>query len=313
MKRFFASTLAAALCLLLAACTQPAPTAPSGSDSVSPASPSSSQAALPIPGITADNYPRVDGSTANLPLMAQVYSAVCGVPLTEAETMVQASKTGPAWKKLSNQETDLLLVYEPSQGVQEELETTGTELEITPIGRDALVFIANKANKVESLTQQQLTDIYTGKITDWSAVGGEAGPIAAFQRDADSGSQTLFLKLLMQNTQPMEAPSELRPGMMGSLIDGISEYDGSGGAIGYSVFYYASEMYAKDNLKLLGVDGIQPSAQTIGDGSYPLTNEFYVVIRKDAPTDSPARLLRDWLLTEAGKQTLVDAGYVGVQ
>ena len=138
-----------------------------------------------------------------------------------------------------------------------------------PIGRDALVFIVNGQNPVESLTRSQLVDIYAGRITNWSEVGGPDQPIVAFQRDGTSGSQTLFKKLLMGSEPLMEAPTELRPGMMGGLIDGLAGYSGAGNALGYSVFYYASEMYQKPGLKFLAVDGVAPSAETIGDGSYP--------------------------------------------
>jgi phosphate transport system substrate-binding protein len=99
---------------------------------------------------------------------------------------------------------------------------------------------------------------------------------------------------------------------MGGLMDMLSEYDGSGGAIGYSVFYYANLMYEKPNLKLLEVDGTAPSAESIGSGSYPLTNEFYAVIHKTAAENSPARLMRDWLLTSEGKDFMRAANYVPI-
>lgn len=267
---------------------------------------------LPIPELNQENYPRIDGSTANMPLMAEVYSAVCGVALEDAETMVEVSTTSPAWLKLESRETDLLLVYEPSERVKDKLAESTTKCESTPIGRDGLVFLINQKNPVDSLTQKQLLDIYTGKITDWEGVGGDAGQIAAFQRDEESGSQTLFRKLLMKETEPMPAPTEMRPGFMGALIDSIATYDGTGGAIGYSVYYYAKEMYANPDLKLLAVDGVEPSVETIGSGKYPLTNEFYVVIREDEPDNSPARLLRDWLLTDAGRELIAKAGYAPV-
>lgn len=308
--KILSMTITALLVMSLAACgTPPASSSAPTSSSLPEADP----VGKVIPSITAANYPAVDGSTANMPMMAQVYSVICDVPLEDAETMISVSTTGPSWKRLASGEVDLLMVYEPSENVRAELVQSGAELQITPVGRDALVFLANADNKVTSLSQQQLVDIYTGKVTDWGDVGGDKGAIAAFQRDEDSGSQTLFKKLLMKDIEPMKAPSELMPAMMGALIDGISEFDGSGGAIGYSVYYYAKEMYTKPNLKLLAVDGVEPTSETIGNGSYPLTNEFFVVIRADEPQDSPARLLHDWILTEDGKQALLDAGYVVIK
>ena len=267
-----------------------------------------------LPGVSAENYPRVDGSTANMPLLAKLYSEICGVPIKEAETLVAVSGgTGAVWRNMMYQGADVLLVYEAPEVVKAEMEAEGLELEITPVGRDGLVFLVNSANPVDSLTREQLMDIYTGKITDWGEVDGDSGAIAAFKRNEESGSQTLFMKLLMGETEPMEPPTELKVMGMGALIDGVAAYDGSGGAIGYSVFYYANLMYESPDLKLLAVDGVEPATESIRSGEYPLVNDFYVVIRKDEPEGSPARLLRDFMLTEAGAEILTEAGYVAIQ
>ncbi|MBQ8647527.1 MAG: substrate-binding domain-containing protein [Oscillospiraceae bacterium] len=259
---------------------------------------------------TLADYPRVDGSTANLPLMAQVMADTCGIPLEEAQSYVSASKTANSWRSLISGYADLLLVYEMPDAVKEEWEASGVELEITPIGRDALVFMVNEQNPVQSLTQEQIRSIYTGEVTNWVDVGGEDLEIKAFQRDATSGSQTLFVKLLMGDTPTMDAPTELRPGMMGALVDGLALYNNEGSAIGYSVYYYINEMYSQPGLRLLAVDGVTPSAESIANQSYPLLNEFYVAIRADEPEDSPARQLYNWVLGEGGRAAVEAGGYV---
>ena len=63
----------------------------------------------------------------------------------------------------------------------------------------------------------------------------------------------------------------------------------------------------------MGVDGVLPSTRTIYDGSYPLTNAFYAVVRTDEPADSNARKIFDWLTGENGQQLVLDLGYVPVQ
>lgn len=261
------------------------------------------------PFLTAEDFPRMDGSTANLPLMAAVLSAATGISPEQAQLQVDCSTTANAWLNLADGYTDILLVYEAAEETKQELETIGTELEITPIGLDALVFIVNEQNPVTSLSQQQLRQIYTGQITNWSDLGGEDLPIKAFQRDPTSGSQSLFRKLLLPDTEPMQAPTELRPGDMGSLIEGLASYNNEGSAIGYSVFYYASYMYAKPGLRFVAVDGVTPSDETIADQTYPLLNPFYVAIRADEPEDSPARILRDWLVAD-GAPVIEAAGYI---
>ncbi len=257
-----------------------------------------------------EEYPRMDGSTANLPMMAEIMSQVCGITLEEAEELTSCTTTPRAWENLAASNADILLVYEAAEDTKKVLETMNADLEITPVGRDALVFINNEQNPVKDLTQQQLIDIYTGKVTNWKDVGGEDLDIIPYQRVATSGSQSLFMKLLMKDIVPMDAPMELRPAEMGMLIDELARYNNEGNALGYSVFYYASYMYQQPGLQMIAVDGVQPSDETIADGSYPLLNEYYVVIRADEPEDSPARQLRDWILTDEGRAAIIKSGYI---
>ena len=122
--------------------------------------------------------------------------------------------TAQAWRNLGlygnnyGDSVKLIIAYEAPESVKEELKADGDPLEQKAIGRDALVFIVNEDNPVQSLTLQQLKDIYAGTITNWKDVGGKDQEIIAFQRRADSGSQTLFQKLLIQGGPLMEAPTD---------------------------------------------------------------------------------------------------------
>lgn len=86
-------------------------------------------------------------------------------------------------------ESCLLIVYEPPEEVKEASAAELAQLEIDPIGRDGLVFLANAQNPVESLTVEELRKIYTAQLTDWSEVGGEpddpAVPAQSRQRQPD--------------------------------------------------------------------------------------------------------------------------------
>ena len=201
------------------------------------------------PFLTAEEFPKLDGSTACLPLMAQMMADATGMDLEEAQSSVQASTTAYAWENfgLYDTETQMLVVYEAPDTVKEELEAADVVLEQKPIGVDALVFIVNEDNPVQNLTQQQLRDIYAGKITNWKEVGGSDLEIVPFQRRADSGSQTLFQKLLIQGGELMDPPTELAPTAMGELVDSIAAYNNTANAIGFSVYYYISEMYSIQN------------------------------------------------------------------
>ena len=287
--------------------------APASSASASSEAPASSVSEAPQdPLFSEEDFPKLDGSTACIPLMAQMMADTTGRDLVEAQSTISVSTTAYAWENFGLYDTDtqMLVVYEAPDYVKKELEEAKAELESKPIGRDALVFIVNENNPVKSLTQQQLKDIYAGKITNWKDVGGEDLDIVAFQRGEDSGSQTLFKKLLIQDGELMDPPTELAPAAMGELVDSIAAYNNSANAIGFSVYYYIDQMYSQPGLRLLAVDDVTPSNNTIADESYPLCNEFYAVIRPDAAADSPERQLYDWLDTEAGQACIKKAGYV---
>ena len=289
--------------------------APASSASASSEASASSVSEAPQdPLFSEEDFPKLDGSTACIPLMAQMMADTTGRDLEEAQSTISVSTTAYAWENFGLYDTDtqMLVVYEAPDYVKKELEEAKVELESKPIGRDALVFIVNENNPVKSLTQQQLKDIYAGKITNWKDVGGEDLNIVAFQRGEDSGSQTLFKKLLIQGGELMTPPSELAPAAMGELVDSIADYNNSANAIGFSVYYYIDQMYSKPGLRLLAVDGVTPSNDTLADGSYPLCNDFYAVIHPDAAADSPERRLYDWLDTDAGQDCIKKSGYVAV-
>ena len=147
------------------------------------------------------------------------------------------------------------------------------------------MFIVNEDNPVQSLTRQQLKDIYAGAITNWKDVGGKDQEIIAFQRRADSGSQTLFQKLLIQGGPLMEAPTELAPTAMGELVDSIAEYNNSANAIGFSVYYYIDQMYSKPGLRLLAVDGVTlPTRRSPTRATHCATNSMLPSCRIPLPT-----------------------------
>ena len=295
--------------------------APASSASTSPEAPASSVSELePIGLFTVEDFPKLDGSTACIPLMAQMMADTTGIDLEVAQSGISVSTTAYAWENFGLYPDEeytarMLVVYEAPDYVKEELKEANAQLEQKPIGRDALVFIVNEDNPVTDLTQQQLRDIYAGRITSWKDVGGVDSPIVAFQRGVDSGSQTLFKKLLIDkgDGQLMAAPTELAPADMGGLVDSIAEYNNSANAIGFSVYYYIDQMYSQPGLRLLAVDGVTPSNETIADQSYPLCNEFYAAILQDSAADSPERRIYEWLSTDAGRSCIEHSGYVAVQ
>ena len=193
-----------------------------------------------------ENYPKIDGSTATLPLAEAFKADFTGTDINEVE--VEHSKTHNAYINLINGNTDLILVTYPSEDEQKLAEDQGVELEIVPIVKEAFVFFVNKENPVENLTLSQIQNIYSGKIKNWKDVGGADKEIVAFQRPENSGSQTGMQKLVMQGIKMMEPTTETISQSMADIIDVISDYDNRDTSIGYSYYYYVSTMYTSDTM-----------------------------------------------------------------
>ncbi len=262
---------------------------------------------------TVDNYPKMGGSLANLPLGEAVTATVLGIDRETASSMITfEGSTTDNYEALVDGTFDILLAYEMGEDAIKYCEEKGVELEMTPIGTDALVFICSLENPVTSLTDKQIREIYKGNVTNWKDVGGEDHPIIPYQRNRDSGSQTLFDKIINLGDELMEAPTETRIGSMIGLLEAVADYDNSKDALGYTVHYYLTNM-EQDKLsrsKILSVDGTEPTNETIASGAYPYTNDFYVVIKKDAPEDSPERILYNWIISDQGKELARRENYV---
>ena len=257
---------------------------------------------------TADNYPKIDGSTATLPL-AEAFKA--NFTKTDIKDVnVTHSKTHNAYVNLINGDTDLILVTYPSENEQKLAQEKNVELEIVPIVKEAFVFLVNKSNTVNNLTLEQIQKIYTGQIKSWKDVGGDNQRIIPFQRPENSGSQSGMLALVMKGQKMMDPTTETLAYTMADIVDVISDYDNGKNAIGYSYYYYANTMYSKDNMKFLAVDGIEPTYDNIKNGLYGIQTAYYAVIRKDEAKDSDARKLLEAMKSERGQEVAKEAGYV---
>ena len=257
---------------------------------------------------TGTNYPIVDGLIATLPLAEAFKAEFTKTDINDIE--VTHSKTHNAYVNLVKGDTDLILVTYPSEEEQRLAEDYGIELEIVPIVKEALVFFTNKNNPVENLTLAQIQNIYSGKIKNWKDVGGTDSEIIAFQRPENTGSQTGMLKLVMKGIKMMAPKTETVSQSAFDIIDVISDYNNKENAIGYSYYYYATTMYTNDAMRLLSVNGIEPTYENIQTGLYDMQTAYYAVIRKDEPENSNTRKLLNAMMSERGQKVVKEAGYV---
>lgn len=120
-------------------------------------------------------------------------------------------------------ETDLIFAAAPSADQLAQAEALGVTLHLTPIGREAFVFFVNSRNPVTGLSVEEIQGIYSGKITNWSQVGGRNQSIRAYQRAENSGSQTA-LQALMADQPLMEPEQENRISAMDGIIRSVADY-----------------------------------------------------------------------------------------
>ncbi|RHB48807.1 substrate-binding domain-containing protein [Exiguobacterium sp. AM39-5BH] len=257
------------------------------------------------------NLPRLDGATALYPLYASFVEAVYPSdeynPYSTEESPVVSTTTGEAYDRLIQGKTDIIFVAGPSDLQVAAAEKAGVEFNMTPIGREAFVFFVHEDNPIDSLKLEEIQQVYAGDINNWSEVGGKNDPIRAFQRPEGSGSQTA-LQRVMGDRKLMDAPVEDVPEGMGGIIEQTAAYTNHKNAIGFSFRFYATEMVEDHDIKLLQVNGIAPTVETIADGTYPITSEFYAITTEEQyETYKP---FLDWMTSVEG-QTLVErTGYV---
>lgn len=265
------------------------------------------------PAFTMETYPKVDGSTVTIPLSEAVAATLTDQTLEAVRPYILHNKTHQAYVNLIEKKADLIFVTSPSKEEQDLAAAKGVTLEVIPIVSEAFVFLTHVDNPVDSLSLEQIQKIYTGEITNWSEVGGDDMDIIAYQRPVNSGSQTGFLDLVMKGLTPMEAPIEQVVAEMGMLIDAVANFENEAPALGYSYYYFVTDMWGNEQVKLLKVDDVYPDPDTISEKTYPLTTAYYAVIRSDSPEGSPERQVVQWILSNEGQNLMEDSGYVKVE
>lgn len=275
-------------------------------------------------------YPEIDGSTVCVPMAIEFARQHLGFNDEDVTDFVDFSTTHYAYENLITERddlygcftyndkfmtdykrdaVDLVIATHPSDEELKMAEDAGIELILEPVCYDAFVFITHKDNPVESLTVQQVKDIYSGKIKNWKDVGGNNEKIRAFQREKNSGSQTAMERLIMGGADMID-PIEIKViEGMGALVDAVAEYENQTASLGYTYRYYIDNLYKNDEIKAIAIEGIYPTDENIRNGSYPYTTNYYGVIRKEDEAGRAGQFLK-WILSEEGQKCVGQAGYI---
>jgi phosphate transport system substrate-binding protein len=168
------------------------------------------------------------------------------------------------------------------------------------IAMDGVCIIVHPSNPVRALTKDQIRDIYTGKITNWSQAGGPSMPIVPISRDTSSGTYETFENLVM-NKQNMAAGVEY----VNANPQAHARVKTTRGAIGYVGLGFVDAA-----VRALKVDGVLPSRQTIASGTYPVTRPLFMFTNGYPKLGTVVHKFCAFYLTEKGQELIEAKGFV---
>ena len=291
MKRIMSIALCLVLALSLAACGQTAApaatTAPAASATPAAEAPATTAAAK-LSGTVA-----TDGSTSMEKVIGALGEAFMEV---NPDTTFTYNPTGSGSGIQAVQEgrCDIGLSSRALKDAEKEAGLTETVL-----AYDGIAMIVNPANPVEDLSLEQIADIYTGKITNWSEVGGNDSQIVLIGREAGSGTRGGFEEIVgvvdaCQYRQELSST--------GDVITTVAQ---NPDAIGY-----ASLAAVKDTVKALKVAGVTPTEATVKDGTYTIQRPFVLATKTGEKLNDVAQAFFDYATSADASEIIAAAGAV---
>ena len=171
------------------------------------------------------------------------------------------------------------------------------------VALDGIAVVTDTANTATNLTTQQLKDIYTGKITNWSEVGGADQNIVVIGRESGSGTRDAFEEILDIADQCQLAQTLNETGAVAAAVQSTP------GAIGY-----ISLDALNDKVKALQLDGVAPSEETVKDGSYTLQRPFVMATKGEISEQSAqVQAVFEFINSDAGQEVISSVGLVSAK
>src|SRR5436853_2042361 len=178
----------------------------------------------------------------------------------------------------------------------------GVNFKETIVAYDGIAVIVNAANPVKSLTKKQVEQIFTGDVTDWSAVGGSSGKISAYTRNTSSGTYSEFKELAMKKRD--YAPDSQK---MAGNEQIASEVGKNSNGVGYVGMAYTKA----GGVKVVPIDGVVPSAKSVQDHSYAYWRPtFYYT---NGEPSGLAKQFLDYTIGSAGQKVVAQVGFVPIK
>ena len=237
-----------------------------------------------------------DGSTSMeevVGVLGEQFNADTGVSVTYNPT-----GSGAGIEAVTNGSCDIGLA---SRALTDE-EIAGGLTE-TVVALDGIAVIVNSENSVTDLSLEQIAQIYTGEINDWSEVGGTGGTIARIIRESGSGTRDGFESITGTEDACL---SDQELSSTGAVIEAVRT---TPGAIGYASL---SAVQGQEGITVLTVGGVAPSEATVLDGTYAIQRPFVFATRTDEALSEAAQAFFDWATSEDANDLIAGAGAVPV-
>jgi len=242
----------------------------------------------------------IKGSTTILPV-AQVASEVFMEKNPGIKISVQGGGSGVGIASLLDKTTDIAT---SSRKIKTEEIEKGKASGIIPneiaIALDGIAVIVHPTNSVKALTKAQIKDIYTGKLSNWSEVGGKDAKIVIVNRDTSSGTYEAF-EILALNKEKVR-PDALTTASNQAVAQTVAQTPGAIGYVGHG--------YLTPKVKAVTVDKIECTKQTIQSEKYPLSRYLYVYTN-GKPTGNVQKFI-NFILSKEGQKLVEDEGFVDV-
>jgi phosphate transport system substrate-binding protein len=180
------------------------------------------------------------------------------------------------------------------------------------IARDAIAVIVNPENPVSQLTLQQISDIYSGKINNWSEIGGENRPIVRLSRETNSGTHVYFLETVLRlgdktNKTLFSMDTLLLPSSEGI----INELRSNPNAIGYDgLGYVPKDLKVIGIAKGVGQPYVLPSVATVNDKTYPIARDLYMYTAGEP--GGAIKVYLDWIVSGPAQEIVLKLGFVPI-
>ncbi len=166
------------------------------------------------------------------------------------------------------------------------------------VAMDGIAVVVNPANSVDSLSMEQIKDIYTGKVTNWSELGGANEEIVVISRDSSSGTFEVFGEIALNEERVVA--SALLQASNGAVASTVADNEAAIGYVGLG--------YLSDALQAVKVDGVAPSNATVAGGQYAIARPLFM-FTNGWPAGLPAQFI-NFVLSAEGQKIAEEQGYV---